>query len=295
MNNYAQYLTRMTESTEHTTKALIPVYASMCVANIEKPHILEVGIGSCVIGKLVREAIPNAYLVGLDINKDNIENARQLGYYDRLSTQSVMDFEGREQFDLVIFSSVLHEIGSYDVHFVLDLNEKYTVDMMLRQAQWLTKTNGHIIIRDGLTESEELRNTIDTYFTEKHETLTKLYRFVEQFKTYRQDDFKLDMFDVKTHVREKASVYYEINCPRWLMREFLCTATWGDESWEREIKERFCFTDDETMRNMLNRHSFKIKTALYSSEEYNTYFEKLISYPNIQNIIGFYVAEKEAW
>lgn len=289
MGNYAQYLQRMTDSAIQTTKQLIPVYAASTMRTIEKPRILEVGIGSGIIGKLLRDAIPNAYLVGIDINASNIKEAIETEIYDECLTQDFMTYES-SPFDLIIFSSVVHEICAYDTRFEYDAES--TLDAVFKHSACLLHKNGYVILRDGLAEDIELRNDDETYYMEDTKSVELLIRFMDEFRCFVQEEFEMRTVSIQIHRQESGRMYFEITCPRWLMREFLCTATWGLESWEREIKERFCFSDNDTIQYFLNKYDFKVEHALFTSEQYNEYFKKLIKFPNEQDLIGLYVAKK---
>ena len=59
---------------------LIPFYTAQAVKNLERPRILDVGIGSGIVGKGVRAMIPGAVIYGIDMVESNIRNAPEENY-----------------------------------------------------------------------------------------------------------------------------------------------------------------------------------------------------------------------
>lgn len=64
------------------------------------------------------------------------------------------------------------------------------------------------------------------------------------------------------------------------LKEFLCTYTWGEESYSREINERFGILTKDEWLYLLNITGFKIETVVESKEEYEKYLSDKISITN---------------
>ena len=54
-------------------------------------------------------------------------------------------------------------------------------------------------------------------------------------------------------------------------KEFLYTYTWGENSWNREVIERFGILTLEEWRDVVRRNGFDIKNLMLSAEEYKKY------------------------
>ena len=166
--NYQRYLKRMTESMKYSTKGLIPLLAK------NSNNILDVGCGSGVMLKALEEENPKATLTGLDLNIDAIKSLEANSNW-KLYHMDFMDLKD-VKFDTIIFSSILHEISSYNS----DLNKRFT-EVPIKEAfiksNELLEDNGSVIIRDGLLSSKEDRNNkrIIT-FTNPNESIW-LYKF----------------------------------------------------------------------------------------------------------------------
>jgi len=101
------------------------IYESL-LANLEKPRILEIGLGSLNSypyaglppgGSLraFREAYPNAQIVGCDIDPDSVEAVQERSFVlDQTSSESLESFKSKleklQQFDLII------DDGFHDIH-----------------------------------------------------------------------------------------------------------------------------------------------------------------------------------
>lgn len=285
--NYERYLVRMTESCEKSTKGLLPDLIEEFSAKngIETPKILEVGFGSGVIGAKIKECIPDAILVGIDMNEDNVRSAQEGDVYSEAYCCRFEDFEAlSESFDVVLFASVLHEIGSYaDV----GAYTKKPVEDAINQAKTLLKHNGFIVIRDGIADEKSKRNSYNEYnLPEK--TMEAFKRFQKEFCGYT-DEFATET--ECTFISCLDNTPSCVVCPEWMMKEFLCTYTWGLESWPREIHERFCYLSKSEYIEMLS--DMEIAKEIYSVEEYPQYFAKIINNYSCSDVLAVFVAVKK--
>ena len=275
--NYQRYLKRMTESMKYSTKGLIPLLAK------NSNNILDVGCGSGVMLKALEEENPKATLTGLDLNIDAIKSLEANSNW-KLYHMDFMDLKD-VKFDTIIFSSILHEISSYNS----DLNKRFT-EIPIKEAfiksNELLEDNGSVIIRDGLLSSKEDRNNkrIIT-FTNPNESIW-LYKFQNDFRGF-------DKLDIDTKILEIEDNKYLVS--EGFLKEFLCTYTWGEESYPREINERFGILTKKEWLNLLKETGFKIETIIESKEEYEKYLSSKINiinadgslyeYPNMSIIV----------
>lgn len=275
--NYQRYLKRMTESMKYSTKGLIPLLAK------NSNNILDVGCGSGVMLKALEEENPKATLTGLDLNIDAIKSLEANSNW-KLYHMDFMDLKD-VKFDTIIFSSILHEISSYNS----DLNKRFT-EIPIKEAfiksNELLEDNGSVIVRDGLLSSKEDRNNkrIIT-FTDKNESKW-LYKFKEDFRGF-------DKLDIDTEIIQIEDNKYVVS--EGFLKEFLCTYTWGEESYPREINERFGILTKDEWLSLLKETGFKIETVIESKEEYEKYLSSKINiinedgslyeYPNMSIIV----------
>ena len=275
--NYQRYLKRMTESMKYSTKGLIPLLAK------NSNNILDVGCGSGVMLKALEEENPKATLTGLDLNIDAIKSLEANSNW-KLYHMDFMDLKD-VKFDTIIFSSILHEISSYNS----DLNKRFTeapIKEAFIKSNELLEDNGSVIIRDGLLSSKEDRNNkrIIT-FINPNESIW-LYKFQNDFRGF-------DKLDIDTKILEIEDNKYLVS--EGFLKEFLCTYTWGEESYPREINERFGILTKEEWLNLLKETGFKIETIIESKEEYEKYLSSKINiinedgslyeYPNMSIIV----------
>ena len=276
--NYQLYLKRMTDSLNYSTKGLIPTLAS--VGN----NILDVGCGSGVVMESISQLKPKAKITGLDLNIDAINKLKGLNNGWNLLHMDFMEVNNAK-FDTIIFSSILHEISSYNS----DLDKRFTekpIKEAFEKSYELLEEDGVIILRDGLlTESSKKDNKLIVSFTDIKDG-NWLYRFKNDFRGF-------DKLDFNTEIIKLDENKYLVS--EGFLKEFLCTYTWGEQSYPREINERFgILTEDDWIR-LLKETGFNIETLIKSKEEYEKYLSKKITiktelgtnyeYPNMSILI----------
>ena len=277
-DNYELYLSRMSESMKHSTKGLIPVLAA------DGNNILDVGCGSGVVMAEIEKIKPTAKITGLDLNFEAILKLKQQHNNWNLIHEDFMKLTGYK-FDTIIFSSILHEISSY----CEDKNKKFT-EVPIREAfeksYDLLDNNGSIIIRDGLLTDNEHKDKKVIVSFNNPEDYVWLYRFQYDFRGF-------DNLDIDTKVIDLGHYKYMVS--EGFLKEFLCTYTWGEESYPREINERFGILTKDTWINLLAQTGFTIEEVVESKEEYREYLSKKIiikdeklndwEYPNMSILI----------
>lgn len=257
--NYQRYLTRMTESMKKSTKGLIPLLAS------GSKNILDVGCGSGVMLKALENENKNVKLTGIDLNIDAINSLKENTNW-KLYHMDFMDLKD-VKFDAIIFSSILHEISSYSS----DPNKRFTEKPILEafiKSYELLDDNGIIIVRDGLLSSLKARNNkLIVSFSDIEDGMW-LYRFQNDFRGF-------DNLNIDTKIQKIGDNRYLVS--EGFLKEFLCTYTWGPESYPREINERFGILTKKEWISLLKKAKFQLETVIESKEEYEKYLSPKLS------------------
>ncbi len=170
-DNYEQYLKRMSNSMQHSTKGLIPIWAA------EGSNILDVGCGSGVIMSEIEKINPKAKITGLDLNFDAIIKLQQNHNNWNLIHEDFMKLNCGN-YDTIIFSSILHEISSY----CEDTDKRFT-EIPIKEAFYKTHelldSDGVVIVRDGLLTDNDhkdnkliisFNNPLDKYWLDKFQS-----------------------------------------------------------------------------------------------------------------------------
>ena len=263
-DNYLRYLKRMTDSMKVSTKGLIPFLTK------NDKRILDVGCGSGFMLEALEMSNPTAELSGIDLNIEAINRLQLLGKNWKLYHEDFLNFN-EKNYDTVIFSSILHEISSYNS----DLSKRFTsipIKESFIKTNEVLKDGGSIIIRDGLMVPEDnINNQLLVTFNDPNE-VEWLYRFQEDFKGF--DKSKVNKDIITRYPNE-----YLVS--EAFLKEFLYTYTWGPESYHREINERFGILERNEWIRLLNECGFEVETVIESNEEYEKYLKDKISITNI--------------
>lgn len=256
--NYQRYLRIMTESMKYSTKGLIPLLVK------KSNNILDVGCGSGVMLKALENENPKAKLTGLDLNIDAIKKLMQNTNW-KLYHLDFMDLKN-VKFDTIIFSSILHEISSYNN----DLSKRFTEKPILEaleKSNELLDDDGIIVVRDGLMSSKSKRNNkLIVSFANTDDEIW-LYRFQNDFRGF-------DKLDINTKINKIANNKYLVS--EGFLKEFLCKYTWGEDSYHREINERFGILTKDEWLSLVKEAGFEIETVIEAKEEYEKFLSKKI-------------------
>ena len=267
-DNYERYLKRMTESIKYSTKGLIPVLAQ------EGKNILDVGCGSGVLMFAMEKENSKSKITGIDMNIDAINKLKKLNNHWTLYHADFMKMNSCK-FDTIIFSSILHEISSYHS----DKNKRFTeipIYEAFQKSNKLLEDDGVIILRDGILTSLEKQNKkLRISFKNPSDSIW-LYKFQKDFRGFDKLNINKDIIVVGNNK------YVVSEC---FLKEFLCTYTWGPESYNREINERFGILTKMEWQRLLRETGFKIETIIESREEYEKY---LLDRITIMDGINYY-------
>ncbi|MBR4580079.1 MAG: methyltransferase [Lachnospiraceae bacterium] len=224
LNNEEKYLRTM-NSTENSTKDGIIDY-------VEGETVVDVGSGGGVLLDRLEKKFPEKRIIGTDISENVIEvlnrKKNKEGHNWEVLVQNFVEGVFPENVDNIIFSSILHEIYSYN-ETENGRFEIKSVKNALKNAYDSLSENGRIIIRDGIkTEGHDSR-----MITFKDAAGLEFFEnYVRDFEGLKEltDEEKVTSID-----REKLQVAGDVN----FIREFMYTYTWGIQSYPHEVKEQF--------------------------------------------------------
>ena len=224
LNNEEKYLKTMNETANSTKDGIIDY--------VEGNTVVDVGSGGGVLLDRLEKKYPAKTIIGTDISVNVIEvlNQKKLkeGHNWKVLVHNFVEGGFPEKIDNVIFSSILHEIYSYNEteHGCFEIE---SVKNALRNAYDSLNENGRIIIRDGIkTEGHALRRI---RFTDAS-GLEFFENYVRDFKGLKE---LTDAEKVASMDRDNFEVSGDIN----FIREFMYTYTWGIQSYPHEVKEQF--------------------------------------------------------
>ena len=224
LNNEEKYLKTMNETANSTKDSIIDY--------VEGNSVVDVGSGGGVLLDRLEKKYPEKTIIGTDISANVIEvlNQKKLkeGHNWKVLVHNFVEGGFPEKIDNVIFSSILHEIYSYNEteHGCFEIE---SVKNALRNAYESLNENGRIIIRDGIkTEGHALRRI---RFTDAS-GLEFFENYVRDFKGLKE---LTDAEKVANVDRDNLEVSGDIN----FIREFMYTYTWGIQSYPHEVKEQF--------------------------------------------------------
>lgn len=218
--NEVTYLNRMSASIQHKGKL---------VDYLVGDEILDVGPGGGALMDLIVARYPKKHVTGIDLSQNVVEALEQRKKKEQCAWDEMLGdalqlptYFSKEQFDTIIFSSILHELFSY-----IEIDGKkfqyQTIEKALRSAFTVLRPGGRMIIRDGIQTEPTFEKRLITFYD--CEDLSILDRYCQDFQgreiTYQKvtDD----------------TVCMKVNDAM----EFLYTYTWGPKSYPLEVQEQF--------------------------------------------------------
>ena len=218
--------------------------------------VVDVGSGGGILLDKLESKYPKKTVLGTDISTNVIETLNQKkqreGHNWNVQVHNFVDTKLDSLVDSIIFSSILHEIYSYTD----GQNGRFDIESVksaLSNAFDSLNKGGRIIIRDGVkTVGKDIRK-IRFNSPSGLDFFKNYIRDFGGLKDIPEDKKVLNIDD------DSLTVVGDIN----LIREFLFTYTWGNESYAHEVQEQFgYFTLDEYKEYFKNLGA----TIIYAEE-----------------------------
>lgn len=190
---------------------------------------LEIGSGGGIILDILSEKYPNSKITGTEISSpmlkelETIKNIKNSKW--NIENFNIVNSSYPNKQDVIIFSSVLHEIFSY-TNLGKGKFKKINVLTALNNAKNSLNDNGTILIRDGISNGNKSSMGIIPKNNKKDFSVF-INSFVKDFK---------GLPNIHKEYWITNGIYY---MPYELGREFLLTYTWGNDSYNREVNEQF--------------------------------------------------------
>ncbi len=246
--NFNEYVSRMTSSLQSKLKILkhFP----------ENPKsILDFGCGSGMLTSALSDLFPSAFVLGYDCEPKMVEVAED--NFPHCSFTCSMPIS--KKWDVIVLSSVLHEIFSYD--YGMDAVVEFMSNMYN-----LLNDGGRIVVREGVANAFHKNDTVDIFPVNPYEFSAFYKRYVASWK-YSKDEYIVDRDDFGGIIR----ITGKINPIKEMMNKY----TWGEKSFPREIQEQIYFADLNTFLSICEG---KKSIEIITDGEYFKYLDKKVEY-----------------
>lgn len=269
-DNRQQLCERMKSSIQFSTKNSIPnILNSYGVS-----RLLDVGCADGSFTKYIAENTTIPYITGIDCNDAMIEDAKKKNSNNNIQCfiNATIDTYLDKDLDAILFSSVLHEISSFDKHADTRYLSHPIADALTRANSMLAK-NGIVIIRDMVKAGDCFKNYVEITF-KKPDLFNMFINFMQQSPfmnnpCMHHSEYQKCEWNGGNTIKMREDV----------LLEFLMIATWGKESFDREIQERKFILSKYMWLETLKNAGFEINMWLETNEEYPKYWKNLIYVP----------------
>lgn len=244
-----RYFERMAKSMGDKNKILS--FLPPVTVNEPAPHVLDIGAGGGEFSNVLSEL---GYVVtAIDANDDAVIRIREK--FPHITTANLLANHvhelGLEKFDVVVCSSILHEVFSYGDD-VRSKGHYSSLNRALKDFYDVLKPGGKIIIRDGVLPSNwEEQGTIE--LLDGH-SVDSVYKYLEMCP-FANGGVRSGLGDLVSLTRVGDKVFS--GNVRSLL-EFSYTYTWGVDSYVRETQELYAVKTVDEYVSLLEEENFEV-------------------------------------
>ena len=257
-----RYFERMAHSLGDKSKLL--AYLPEITDPSNPPRVLDIGAGG---GEFADAISKLGYdVTALDASDDAVMRIREK--FPEMTTAKLLANHahelGEEQFDVIVCSSILHEVMSYGDNFH-SIGHMSSLSRALESFRKCLKHGGLLLIRDGvLPENWEERGTVTLL---EDSGVAAAYKYLEMCPFANGRAYG-DMGSL-VRLTETSAGVFEGNVRSLL--EFAYTYTWGLSSYPRETQELYAVKTLNSYSELLEENGFNVEESFsYLQDGYPT-------------------------
>lgn len=238
--DFSYYASQMDASVEEKLSVIMPWIRP------SDRLIVDVGTGTGKLASVLAEAMPRSLVIGSDLSSDMLKIAEE-SFPNRknlLFMKAPADHLPLPNIDVLIYSSILHEVRSYDP------NGLEAVDSALKEAYRKLKPGGRIVIRDFVRPTNGDQFVTFTHAKTDIDKDRTFFKFVNRFGYGAEGEFG----DMST----AQAISYRAKL-RWVY-EYIFRKDYKN-NWDAELKELYGFWTFEQAVGMVRSAGFKIIEA----------------------------------
>lgn len=269
-----EYCKKLAANIEGTSKkrilSMVNAYVQELHKTFDKIVVLDVGCADGWLSWQLSKELPDyVNVVGVEPNVDRYSSAKCLSgdrlefinsKFDRVFVENFLVSKGPA--DVVIFSSVMHEIASDGDNGHATRYTAEPITNALSLANEVLSHDGYVIVRDFIKQPlSESR-----YVTAKFANSLILHDLRCFLRTRNAPMLgSCSNLNIPVIIREDT------------LMEFLMCETWGPDNWDREIREKKLIMEPEQWTSAFMSSGFDLVASYSSKEDYPIYFSKLVN------------------
>ncbi len=268
-----EYCRKMSVNIDETTKGKIIPMVKAIANELHKEYdtvrILDVGCANGALTYRLRRELPEYVdIIGIEPNHDRYLRAKVLEKKglkfknDYFNPFFVDEFQTKHGLaDIVLFSSVMHEIASDGDN---GYGDRYTPTPIINALRWANDVlshNGYVIVRDFIKQSLSEERYVTAQFANQG-----IREDLKKFLSIRRAPLlgQASALKIPSIIRED------------ILMEFLMCETWGPDNWDREVLEKKLIMEPSQWTEAFHTARFELTESYSSSEDYPSYFSKLV-------------------
>ena len=271
-----EYCKKLADNIEGTSKkriiSMVKVYVQELHKTFDKIVVLDVGCADGWLSWQLSQELPDyVKVVGVEPNNDRCSRACCLSgdsgdrlrfinaKFDRVFVEDFLVNHGPA--DIVIFSSVMHEIASDGDNGHATRYTAEPITNALSLANEVLSHDGYVIVRDFIKQPLSESRYVTAKF-DNSQTLRDLRCFLRTRSAPMLGS--CSNLKIPVIIREDT------------LMEFLMCETWGPDNWDREIREKKLIMEPGQWTSAFMSSGFDLVESYSSKEDYPIYFSRLV-------------------